>query len=197
EVDVIGGERLPAPDSLEAVLVTGPSYGVYDDAPWIATLRGFIREAYSRNLPTVGICYGHQAIADALGGEARRSEKGWGLGRHTYTITGRPELFATDRSTLSVTCSHQDQVIAPPSAAEVILGSPFAPNAGLLYANGRMLSFQPHPEFEDDYGRALVDLRRGRASDSVIDAAHASFAKPSDRLVLASAIARFLARATG
>ena len=195
DIDVIGGEPLPAPDAPQAVLVTGSSYGVYDDAPWIAQLRGFIREAYAREVPMVGICYGHQAIADALGGEVRKSEKGWGLGRHTYTIAGRPELFETSGETLSVTCSHQDQVIVPPPGAEVILGSAFAPNAGLHYANGRTLSFQPHPEFEDDYGRALVDLRRGRAPDPVIAEAHASFDTPSDRLVLAKTIARFLARA--
>jgi len=195
EIDVIGGEPLPAPTAPQAVLVTGSSYGVYDDTPWIASLRGFIQDAYARDVPMVGICYGHQAIADALGGVVEKSEKGWGLGRHTYAVAGRPELFTAPVDTLSVTCSHQDQVIAPPPDAEVILRSDFAPHAGLHYANGKTLSFQPHPEFEDDYGRALVDLRRGRAPDRVIADAHASFAKPSDRLVLAETIARFLARA--
>ena len=74
----------------------------------------------------------------------------------------------------------------------MILGSDFAPNAGLLYRSGRALSFQPHPEFEDDYAQALVELRRGKADDATVDAAMASFAQPSDSGRLGSYIARFM-----
>ncbi len=92
---------------------------------------------------------------------------------------------------LLVACSHQDQVIAPPSEAQVILSSSFTPNAGLYYASGRALSFQPHPEFLDDYAQALVDLRKGRAPDDVIATATASFEQPSDSRRLPSILRVF------
>lgn len=195
EVDVIGGEALPTPDELDGVLVTGSAAGVYESHGWISEVRALIRALYARNVPLAGICYGHQAIADAMGGVVRKSERGWGLGRHTYRRADRPDIFGAVAPMMSVTCSHQDQVVVPPPAAEVILSSPFAPNAGLAYANGRALSFQPHPEFDDDYGRALTEMRRGVAPDATVEIALASFSKPSDRLVLAGALARFFERA--
>jgi GMP synthase-like glutamine amidotransferase len=92
---------------------------------------------------------------------------------------------------LAVACSHQDQVIAPPAEAEVILSSDFTPNAGLVYRNGAALSFQPHPEFADDYTLALAELRRGKAPDEVVDKAFASVAKPSNSGDVAGYIGQF------
>jgi GMP synthase-like glutamine amidotransferase len=131
-------------------------------------------------------------MADALGGEVRKSEKGWGLGRHTYVLRTRTALLGNAAQSLSIACSHQDQVITAPVDAEVILGSDFTPIAGLAYRNGRALSFQPHPEFEDGYAMALAELRRGRAPDAVVEAAVASMSRPSHSPQLARAIAGFL-----
>ncbi len=139
----------------------------------------------------LGICFGHQIMADALGGVVTKSEKGWGIGRHTYQVTARPAFMADAPEALSVACSHQDQVIEAPSEAEVILASEFTPNAGLAYRNGAALSFQPHPEFEDDYAQALAEMRRGRAPDAVVDSAVASLERASDSRMLSDYIARF------
>ena len=95
--------------------------------------------------------------------------------------------------TIAVACSHQDQVVLPPPEAEVVLASAFSPYAGLLYKTGKALSFQPHPEFDDAYAKALVDLRRGNAPETVIEEAIASFATPSDSMALRRAIVRFFA----
>jgi len=185
------GDALPDPAGLEGIVITGSPAGVYDDLPWLEPLRGFIRAAYAAKTPMLGICFGHQIMADALGGEVRKSEKGWGMGRHLYEVKARPAFMAGAPDRLAVACSHQDQVIAPPPEAEVILASDFTPNAGLVYRNGRALSFQPHPEFEDDYAMALAELRRGRAPDEVVDRALASIAKPSDSAEIARSIGRF------
>ena len=77
----------------------------------------------------------------------------------------------------------------------MILGCEFAPNAGIFYKSGKALSFQPHPEFADDYARALVELRRGKANDAVVDAAVGSFATPSDSALLGFYITRFMLEA--
>ena len=190
-INVAEGEPLPDPAGLEGVVLTGSAAGVYDDLPWLAPLRDFIRQAYQHRTPQLGICFGHQIMADALGGDVRKSPKGWGLGRHTYRVTGRPDFMPQAPETLSVACSHQDQVLVPPSEAEVILASDFTPHAGLVYRNGAALSFQPHPEFADDYTLALAELRRGRAPDALVDAAIASVATPSHSPDVANYIGRF------
>lgn len=195
-VRVSDGEPFPDPAALEAILLPGSAAGVYDDhLPWLAPLRQFIRDAYASKTPMVGICFGHQIMADALGGDVRKSEKGWGLGRHSYGLRGRPPFMAGAATALNVACSHQDQVITPPAEAEVILASDFTPNAGLFYGNGAALSFQPHPEFDDRYTQALAEMRRGKAPDAVVDDAVASLQRPSQSGVVAAAIAEFLARA--
>lgn len=193
-VAVFDGAPLPEPSSLEAILITGSAAGVYDDFPWLDPLRDFIRSAYAQSTPMLGICFGHQIMADALGGDVRRSDKGWGLGRHVYSVTQRPAFLGGDLPEFAVACSHQDQVIAPPPGAEVFLSSDFTPNAGLVYGNGAAISLQPHPEFEDDYTIALAELRRGKVSDEVIDTAIASVSRPSDSREVARYLGAFLSR---
>ena len=193
-IPVHEGAGFPAPSGLEAILITGSAAGVYDDYFWLDPLRTFIREAHAAEVPMLGICFGHQIMADALGGDVRKSEKGWGLGRHSYAVKSRPAFLATDLPALSIACSHQDQVIVPPPGAEVFLGSDFTPNAGLVYAGGRALSLQPHPEFDDDYSLALAELRRGKAPDAVVDAAVASLATASHSAEMAGWLGNFLRR---
>jgi len=193
-VAVNENEPLPDPETLDAVLITGSSAGVYEDHSWLEPLRHFIRSAYAANTPMLGVCFGHQVMADALGGVVRKSEKGWGLGRHHYAVGHRPAFMATAPDRLAIACSHQDQVIEAPASAEVILGSAFTPNAGLVYRNGAALSLQPHPEFDDDYAQALVELRRGRAADAVVETALGSFAQPSHSADAAAYLAAFLNR---
>ena len=193
-VPVYDGADFPVLSNVEAILITGSAAGVYDDHFWLDPLRAFIRAAYAAEVPMLGICFGHQIMADALGGDVRKSEKGWGLGRHSYEVKSRPSFLATDLPALSIACSHQDQVIVPPKDAEVFLGSAFTPNAGLLYDNGRALSLQPHPEFLDDYSLALVELRRGKAPDAVVETAVASLATPSHSSDVASWLGNFLMR---
>jgi GMP synthase-like glutamine amidotransferase len=190
-VPLTDGAPLPDAGTLEGIVLTGSPAGVYDDLPWIEPLRRFIRDAYGRATPMLGICFGHQIMADALGGDVRKSEKGWGLGRHNYTVTARPRYMAAAPAALAIACSHQDQVLAPPAEAEVILASGFTPNAGLAYRNGAALSFQPHPEFSDDYTAALAELRRGRVPEEIVDAALASMGTPSHSAELAGYIGRF------
>lgn len=190
-VPVFAGAPLPDPAGLEGIVITGSAAGVYDTYSWLAPLRAFIRDAYSKKTSMLGICFGHQIMADALGGGVHKSDKGWGLGRHSYELVARPPFMADAPSQFAVACSHQDQVIVAPPEGQVILASPFTPIAGLVYENGAALSFQPHPEFSDAYADALVTLRRGVAPDAVIEAAHASFAKPSQSAAMAQGIAQF------
>jgi len=192
-VRLSGGQPLPDPAALESVLVTGSSAGVYDTHyPWMDPLRAFIRKAYALRTPMLGICFGHQIIADALGGDVRKSEKGWGLGRHVYGVTQRPAHIGGTLPEFAIACSHQDQVIAAPAEADVFLSSAFTPNAGLSYRNGATMTLQPHPEFEDDYTVALAEMRRGKTSDETIATAIKSVSRPSDSREMAGYLGAFL-----
>ncbi|HEY0852313.1 MAG TPA: type 1 glutamine amidotransferase, partial [Bradyrhizobium sp.] len=187
-------EALPDVDGLEAILITGSTAGVYDNFDWIAPLEDFVRAAHEKKVPMVGVCFGHQLIAQALGGVVRKSEKGWGLGRHVYDVTPGNGIVEGER--IALAASHQDQVIAPPAGARTILSSDFAEHAGLLYAGGTTLSVQPHPEFSVGYALACCEMAhdKGHAPDSLVAAARASLAEPLESARLGSAITRFLAR---
>src|SRR5690606_6425235 len=100
------GAPLPDPAALEGIVITGSPAGVYDDLPWLAPLRAFVRDAYAARTPMLGVCFGHQIMADALGGEVRKSEKGWGIGRHVYAVgDNRPAAIGRDRSAFAIACS--------------------------------------------------------------------------------------------
>ena len=190
-------EDAPFPDAagLEGIIITGSAAGVYDTHyAWMEPLRHFIRAAYAARTPMLGVCFGHQIMADALGGDVRKSEKGWGLGRHTYAVKSRPAFLGTEAPALRIACSHQDQVITPPAEAEVFLASAFTPNAGLVYRNGAAISLQPHPEFDDAYTLALAELRRGKAPDEVVDTAVSSLTTASDSKETAGYLGAFLRR---
>lgn len=115
-VSIPAGEPLPDIEGLEAILITGAAAGVYDGFDWIAPLEGFVRTAHDRKVPMVGVCFGHQLIAQALGGTVRKSEKGFGLGRHVYDVA--PGNGVIEGPRIALACSHQDQVITPPAGAE-------------------------------------------------------------------------------
>jgi GMP synthase-like glutamine amidotransferase len=191
-VSIPKGEALPDPRQLEAILITGAAAGVYDGLDWIAPLEDFVRTAHANRTPMVGVCFGHQLIAQALGGVVRKSEKGWGIGRHVYQVAPDNGVVAGEH--LAIACSHQDQIVEPPPSARTILFSEFTPHAGLFYANGTTLSVQPHPEFDADFAHVCCDLRDGKAPDNVVATARASLAEPLDRTKLGGAIARFLNR---
>ncbi|KYK45607.1 type 1 glutamine amidotransferase [Bradyrhizobium sp. 191] len=191
-VSIPNGDAVPDPRQVEAILITGAAAGVYDELDWMAPLEDFVRKAYTNKTPMVGVCFGHQLIAQALGGTVRKSDKGWGLGRHIYQVL--PENGVVDGDVVAIAASHQDQVIEPPNDALTILSSDFTPHAGLLYANGATLTVQPHPEFDVAFAQVCCELREGKAPDDVVATARASLGQPLDNAKLGGAITRFLAR---
>jgi GMP synthase-like glutamine amidotransferase len=190
--DVRAGELPASPTAHDGWLITGSSNGVYDPEPWIAPLADFVVRAAGQ-APMVGICFGHQLMAQAFGGEVVKSPKGWGIGLHEYRIEGTAP-WIDDPAPVRLAVSHQDQVVAVGPAAEVIGGSEFTPYGIVAYPKLRAVSIQAHPEFEPDYARALIELRRGKRFDAPFaDAALASLSGPNDRRRVGRWLARFLA----
>jgi GMP synthase-like glutamine amidotransferase len=178
------------PDSAaacHAFVLTGSSAGVYDDLPWIAGLLGFLQQAKGK-AKLVGICFGHQAMAQAFGGAVTKSPNGWGIGLHRYDVRHRAP-WMDDAVQIEVPASHQDQVVACPPGARVTLDSAFTPFAGLDY--GEAISFQCHPEFGAAFGTALIETRRDHY-DTLADSAIASYSRPDDCARVGCWISRFL-----
>lgn len=185
--DVQAGQ-LPAPGDHEGLLISGSPAGVYEPLQWIAPLCAFIRSAAST--PMVGLCFGHQAMAQALGGQVEKSDKGWGIGLHRYAIVHREPWMDGGDDRIAVPVSHQDQVIARPPGTRAIACSSFTPFAALAWQDRPAISFQFHPEFSPDFAKALIERRRDRLPDP--DSAIASLDEPGDSDRVASWIRRFL-----
>ena len=186
--EVRAGEFPPDVGRHSAYLITGSSAGVYEDLPWIGPLKTFLRAARGR-AKLVGICFGHQIMAQAFGGHVEKSERGWGVGLHSYPIV-RHEPWMDEVPLVSAPASHQDQVVQPPPGAELIASSVFTPYAGFSWRDGMAISFQFHPEMTPAFAAALYASRRDRIPD--VDAAIASLEAPSDSARIGAWINRFL-----
>jgi GMP synthase-like glutamine amidotransferase len=184
--DVQRGE-LPEPGAHRAYLITGSPAGVYDPLPWIEPLMQFIRSANGAKM--VGICFGHQVMAEALGGHVEKSERGWGAGLHRYTVV-RSEPWIDTAGTIAIPASHQDQVIVQPPNADVVAASDFTPLAALVWTDRPAISFQFHPEFSPAFAKALIEKRYDIVPDP--DAAIASLDATNDNEVVAGWIRNFL-----
>lgn len=187
--DVEAGEFPNDPADHDAYLLTGSPAGVYEDLPWIAELMTFLQRAKGR-AKLVGICFGHQVMAEAFGGHVEKSAKGWGAGLMTYPIVA-PQPWTDNVSLISVPASHQDQVVLQPPNTEVIASSLFTPYAALAWTDQSAISFQFHPEFEPAFAKALIEQRYDRVPDP--DAAIASLDAPNDNARVGDWIRRFLA----
>jgi len=159
-VCVARGEVAASIHDCEGWLITGSRHGVYENLDWMLPLQEFIRELAAAELPLIGVCFGHQIIAQALGGEVVKSEKGWVVGLHRYQIEQQHSWMRDSPRQAGIYAFHQDQVVQLPDNAQVFLSSEFCPYAGLSYGKS-IISVQAHPEFGDAYESALLEAYGG------------------------------------
>ena len=180
-------------DECDAYVTTGSRDSVYDDLPWIPLLEMFIRDLDREKKPFLGICFGHQLMVKALGGNVRKSDKGWGIGVTENHITSRKSWMNTDQSTLRLIASHQDQVVTLPASVdiEVLAGSLFCPYY-MLALGEHFLSVQGHPEFSKEYSAALIDYRRNIIPAKQIEQGKASLKEKTDDQLFARWVLQFM-----
>jgi GMP synthase-like glutamine amidotransferase len=185
--DVQAGQLPSDPAAHGAYLITGSPAGVYEPLPWIEPLEAFIRSAERSKM--VGICFGHQVMAEALGGHVEKSDRGWGAGLHRYEVV-RHQPWMDGAAAIAAPASHQDQVVVQPPNTELVASSPFTEFAGLAWTDRPAISFQFHPEFSPAFAKALIEQRYDVVADP--DAAIASLDAPNDNARVAGWIRRFL-----
>jgi GMP synthase-like glutamine amidotransferase len=170
-------------------LITGSKFGVYENHSWIPPLEDFLRRAHAEAVPIVGICFGHQLMAQALGGRVEKYPGGWSVGPEVYELDG-----ISDKA--CVMAWHQDQVIEKPAAAEIAGSSPFCKYAALSYGD-RALTIQPHPEFDAEYVADLVVARRNILPDNLAEKTLTGLDKTLSSPAIADRIEAFFKKPRG
>lgn len=180
--DAVNGEVPSDPAECDAWMTTGSRHSVNDELEWIGRLEAFVREVARAKVPFVGVCFGHQLLAKALGGRVAKSDRGWGVGVTEVEVDER--LGIGDR--YRVVSSHQDQVVELPTGAEVLGWTEHCP-VSVMAVGETMVGIQGHPEFDVRYAEALLALRRGTViPEETADAALATLEVDPDREALAS-----------
>lgn len=179
---VVENEFPASVSECEGWLITGSRHGAYEDHAWIPPLESFIRDAYAAHVPMVGICFGHQVIAQAMGGKVERYAGGWAVGATDYDFNGQH---------LTLNAWHRDQVTEKPDNASILATNDFCTNAALLY-DDRMLTVQAHPEFRPEFIDGLMQTRgKGLVPEDVMAAAAKRLSDPIQDQTMAAQIAAF------
>ena len=189
--DVEGGQYPDDIDEVDAYLITGSKSSVYDDKPWIPPLIEFVRQIAARDKKIIGICFGHQLVAQALGGKTEKSDKGWGAGLHTHTFTETPSWHDGGDADLNILVSHQDQVVQNATGARVLASSDFCENA-VCQIGEQILTFQGHPEFIPEYSREIMEFRRELFGEEVYHSGVASLSQEQEGDRVARWVVNFL-----
>ncbi len=189
--DVCNGVWPVSVQDCDAYLCTGSRWSVYDDVAWIHDLKTFVRRAAETGKPFIGICFGHQMMAEALGGKVEKSEDGWGVGIQDLEITQAEAWMQPARDKLKLHYMHQDQVTRVPEHSVVLARSPHCPVAAFRVGE-TMLGIQAHPEFTNEYSAALLTDRIERIGAERVQAARATLIHRTDEDIFVQWITEFL-----
>jgi GMP synthase-like glutamine amidotransferase len=179
------------PGDFDGYLITGSKQSVYDDDAWIRRLSEFVLQLHERTIKLVGICFGHQLIAQALGGKTQSATLGWGVGIASSDVIKSKQFMIPTLDNYSLVVSHRDQVTILPDGAELVATSALCPNSMYCIGN-HILSLQGHPEFDLAYSAELMKFREDILGPETYRHGVASLDQPHSRDEIAIWIVRFL-----
>ena len=194
--DVRQGEVPATPDAHDVYLCTGSRHSVYDKLDWIDALKAFVRDVQQSGKTFVGVCFGHQVLAQALGGEVAKAEQGWGIGVLDMDIVKPEPWMQPQQNRCRLQYMHGDQVQRLPADSTVLAAARHCPVA-MFKVGDTMLGIEGHPEFTAAYEQALLESRRDRIGPAAVDAALATLSTPTDHEIAGKWIAGFIEQASG
>lgn len=180
-----------APTECDAYIASGSRYSVYDDLDWITHLKTFMQAIAQHQIPYLGVCFGHQLLAEALGGKVSKADSGWCVGVHTFDMQVQADWMSPFQPQLNLLMMCQDQVMELPPDSQVLATSPACP-VGMFQVGDRMLGVQAHPEFSKAYNRQLMESRVDRMGTSVVQLGIDSLQLPLDAALFCQWSQQFL-----
>ena len=162
---------------------------VYDDIDWLRDVEQLLRDMVATETPYVGICFGHQLMAQALGATVAKADYGWGIGAKHYDIVApQPWMDSSDQIVLAA--SHQDQVQSLPNDAQLLATADYCPVGGMLIGE-RAWTLQVHPEFSPALADSLLATRLALFGEEKANAARDTLAEPLQQDRIAGWISNF------
>jgi GMP synthase (glutamine-hydrolysing) len=181
-------------DDCDGWIIGGSGKSWYEQDGWILKLGRLIEQLHAQHAALLGICFGHQMIANTLGGKVEKSNKGWGIGVRSFQFEKLPTWYDGDLTAhmtdTKLIFSHQDQVVALPPGADRLATDPFCPVQAYVIGE-HILSLQGHPEFTPEFADARLIEREGRIGKQVCDQARASLARETQAAELGDMIIQF------
>lgn len=183
----IGGEVPVDVDEQDAYLITGSPLSVLDDLDFLPALYDFIRRCDAARKPLLGACFGHQAIAVALGGHVARQD--WNIGIDQITLTALPWMTeAPNKANLYQ--FHHDAVTTLPNGCTSYATSENCAVAGFSKGH-HIFTTQAHPEFTDPFMRCVLDATKPILDPGAVAAAEATLDRRNDGPLFAEWVTRF------
>ena len=161
-IDAPEGDLLPDPESIEVLVITGSPVSIYERLSWSVACSAWLKPVWERGIPILGICYGHQLLADALGGEVGRSPQGREMGATEVTQCGRDPIFSGLAPAFKVWQTHIDEIIKLPPQAEVIAGNEHSAVQAMAIGD-HCRTVQWHPEMNHE----IMDFYVGYRADQL------------------------------
>jgi GMP synthase-like glutamine amidotransferase len=189
--NITHGEYPDLKNNYDGYISSGARYSVYDQDAWILRFKEFVRELYHHDRKFVGICFGHQMIAEALGGKCEKSDRGWGVGIKEVVIHKKKPWMQPALGSYRMIVSHADQVTALPENSEVLGGNSHCPCS--IYTVGEnFLGIQAHPEFTHSFEKDIMEIRKDRIGQTAIDAAIPTLTEKTDEAAVTRWIIQFI-----
>jgi GMP synthase-like glutamine amidotransferase len=176
---VAQGEWPSETEEMDLWVITGSPKSSYDNDEWITELKSWVVKAHALKKNILGICFGHQLIAEALGGKVEKANVGWGVGVRNFNIDSKEAWMQPSSESVSLLVSHADQVTGLPKDAKAFGSSGFC-KYECFFIGQNILSFQGHPEFTPIYARDRMVARKNILGDKLFNKAKKSSFKPCD-----------------
>lgn len=182
--------QMPESLSEQDGYICSPSrLSVYDDHQWLRDVEQLLRDMVATETPYVGICFGHQLMAQALGATVQKAPVGWGIGaKHYEVVESQPWMDST--ADIVLAASHQDQVMQLPDGARLMARAPYCPVGGMLIGE-RAWTLQVHPEFSPALADSLLATRLALFGEEAAEAARVTLKEPLQQNRIAGWMSRF------